>query len=480
MQDPEVQGTFCNASDYFSEDEWKVLQDWQKDLYSTVMKEIHQALISLGPLIATTVGSLRAKDKDELCCMEVQDSETDHKRNRPSKAPCRFLTDDLGSTKEEPAPVFIDRFGVEIGDGGTEPTPEYEVVSFSIKGDAPDGRRVRRSRSPAGQEMTSFSIKEEETECLDSGMDRVRAPSGCPAISSVFTLSIEPEEEKQEEEKHLQKTRKPKTWTSADEPQATSTVSMILKDGRESFLQDQREPLEMGPDNEDLSTERSEGEYLDCMNSTAPVKASSRKAKLGIIRDPELRITSERRPWSGINWGLEQLSGAHCERAVGSQTYFGLHPVPISGEHTKSDASTRNEMLSTGQQSSHLNETWYTCTECGKGFHKNANLKTHMRTHTGEKPYQCLECMKCFSMKSSLDRHQRTHTGDRPYQCSECDKTFNVKSNLTMHYRLHTGERPFRCSDCDQSFHRKDHLILHQKTHMRDGVNILLVGNASV
>ncbi|XP_078511867.1 uncharacterized protein LOC144770922 isoform X4 [Lissotriton helveticus] len=55
--------SFHDVSAYFSEDEWKHLKQWQKTLYRNVMKEIHQALVSLGPLIENTVISLSNKEK---------------------------------------------------------------------------------------------------------------------------------------------------------------------------------------------------------------------------------------------------------------------------------------------------------------------------------------------------------------------------------------------------------------------------------
>ncbi|KAJ1112246.1 hypothetical protein NDU88_000514 [Pleurodeles waltl] len=58
--------TFQDVVACFSREEWELLQKWQKDLYANLMKEIHQVLLSLGPVIATCVFSLRAKGKEGL------------------------------------------------------------------------------------------------------------------------------------------------------------------------------------------------------------------------------------------------------------------------------------------------------------------------------------------------------------------------------------------------------------------------------
>ncbi|XP_034401515.1 oocyte zinc finger protein XlCOF7.1-like [Cyclopterus lumpus] len=104
----------------------------------------------------------------------------------------------------------------------------------------------------------------------------------------------------------------------------------------------------------------------------------------------------------------------------------------------------------------------YSCTECGKRFHHDYNLKNHMKYHTGEKAFFCSVCgLKCL-YKSHLEIHMRTHTREKPFPCPVCGKKYAHKASMQSHMAVHTVENQYSCSVCGKGFAWFTELKYHQ------------------
>ncbi|KAJ1173425.1 hypothetical protein NDU88_005260 [Pleurodeles waltl] len=118
--------TFCDVVARFSEDEWKLLHLWQKDLYRNVMKEIHKVLITLGPLIATSVFSLKPikpKKKEGLCPQELCEGD----RINPFSGDSVITSDNILRVDEEFELDSVKPCVSEDGGSSTDPTLAPDV-----------------------------------------------------------------------------------------------------------------------------------------------------------------------------------------------------------------------------------------------------------------------------------------------------------------------------------------------------------------
>ncbi|XP_033493235.1 uncharacterized protein LOC117263726 [Epinephelus lanceolatus] len=162
---------------------------------------------------------------------------------------------------------------------------------------------------------------------------------------------------------------------------------------------------------------------------------------------------------------IDQMeTGADGEDCGGPDpdTHLQLSSSEKTPQHHQQQSEVSDDWKETSELQSGLNflkndrrdscERLFCCSECGKRFNQNSNLKTHMRTHTGEKPFSCPVCGKRFGQKAHMQNHLKCHTGEKPYSCSLCNKCFSRCEHLQLHMRTHTGEKPFNCSICDERF----------------------------
>uniref|UniRef100_A0A670ZPY6 Zinc finger protein 777 n=1 Tax=Pseudonaja textilis TaxID=8673 RepID=A0A670ZPY6_PSETE len=131
-------------------------------------------------------------------------------------------------------------------------------------------------------------------------------------------------------------------------------------------------------------------------------------------RSPTVKPSAVKRP--GNHMVERPYTCTQCKESFKLEVSLLLHQKLHAGKGdgpltcTYCGKDFRDLSKAVRHQRIHTGERPYQCTECGKSFIRRDHLLKHWRVHTGETPYQCATCGKNFRYKESLNCHQKIHT----------------------------------------------------------------------
>ncbi|XP_069063528.1 gastrula zinc finger protein XlCGF57.1-like [Pleurodeles waltl] len=414
--------TFHDVAAYFSDEEWMLLYNWQNELYANVMKEINQALTSLGPVIAASVFSLRAKDKK--CLYSVDDSDSERRgdvRHSPTQETTVAVTSAI--IKEED-----------------------EVYSVEYQHSRQTQNISCLTAFPVNTSVLSERFKKEKEAHCQAVQDVVGENTGERYVKSDISFGVKIDESQpRKDHQDANKIDSSNCLTAVHEMNIPITLASFKEEG-ELYAAGCLEPTKQ-------------------QNINFPAAHQSEAASLDVFQCMK-NITHK--------YSLKQASDRHfscsdCEKSFSQKTFLlqhqRIHTEMRTFPCSECDRSFSLKKELHYHQRLHKGVRPYSCTLCEKSFFQKAYLLQHLRFHTGVRPFRCTECQKSFKLKNDLQRHQRIHTGVRPFSCTDCDKHFTRKATLLQHQRKHTGVRPLSCTECEKSFTVKTDLHRHQIVH---------------
>ncbi|XP_078504944.1 uncharacterized protein LOC144763331 isoform X2 [Lissotriton helveticus] len=500
--------TFRDVAAYFTEEDWKTLQRWQKELYRNVVKEIHQALISLGYLITNPDTVVRIY-KEESCALDP-----DRKGD---------IRDCFPSCYANVCPDILLRIKQEDDENGRDVqcAEETDICNSGLrntdlalkKKEESDSSLMNLSQTEGGENSTSassdhavfsFIIKEEEaTCCLDNQNHKKREnTNGLPGSRNKNKhWKLDPEkctEKLPPQKKNLQKTEA-HVFQCAESEENSKRVNEYLDNGLDLRIHYRTDAIK--------STNSTEQQG---QNKAKKMEAAHHSVKNYSPRQPRVIHQS-------THSGDTMCTCRDCCRSFGHNSFLRPHQRTHTGEKRAFDyhGQSPEAFLSYMQQAikqelickwiepeqmsnpkktcditfntmhelvrhvnlehvggpEHSNHVcfWEECPREGKPFKGKYKLVNHIRVHTGEKPFPCPfpGCRKVCARSENLKIHKRFHTGERPFQCEfqGCDRCFANSSDRKKHMNVHTSEKPYLCKICEKCYNHPSSLRKHLKVH---------------
>ncbi|XP_069461483.1 zinc finger protein 7-like isoform X3 [Ambystoma mexicanum] len=510
---------FNDVAAYFSEEEWGRLEEWEKELYRSVMKEIHGALISLGYVIVNPDILLRIKQVGEPGGKNKEPSSKDQPPNGKDQPPNG--KDQQPDRKEQQHSDDVE-IVKSFSAGSPVFNPEVSLWIKEVEESGPSKQQPQESQSkeiPSPPTADHSFVKPdillriqqiEETVVPEHWVFEatVSSPAPCfPVYQSVYLADVKNEgqpcdSEEREGTKHSEidfgsinivTVTDPEDYaeSSSQHEAALGEIEEIIPvcfdDEDETYQQPQRPMREKRCPPRYLMDGSFECEYKPDYGHMAidPVRNTEELSERLSQQDTTLGASTKK---DSLYFG-EQDKCQQQPMSVRTRRYST--PFLLKGAFEYDSSEQAN--LHFRQNDSHRH-AWCHCPVCGKQFREKDHLLKHQKIHTicdygtdaecvkismnpvynrfthrmlhsEEAMYKCDECEKSFSNSYKLRVHKRVHTGERPYRCKECEKCFIKNTHLKVHMRSHTGERPYPCVVCGKGFTKSYHLKVHIRTH---------------
>ncbi|XP_053308659.1 zinc finger protein 33A-like isoform X2 [Spea bombifrons] len=392
---------FTSVAACFTEEEWNLLEEWQRLLYEDVMKDVHGALISLGYSILNPDTLLKVKMAEEDRYVDDEKKQCDVPAKGCSDVKPEIVMkikhlkeEDSGSLGEKsssgPVADFQKNFLIKEEEEG------YEINKTITGEENPAGFDC----SPSPSEKNQLSGVEPQDQCT---------VEGGPIFDTVTMVQIKEENNLDAAVQQIWSSRENLSINASGGP-IVDTVTMVQikeEDHLDATVQ------QNCSSRENLSTNALGGPIFDTVTMVQ-------------IKEEDPLDAAVQQNWSsGENLSTNASDSSSDETSS-------------QNAHLEVEENDQEPAVDSMQNNCVLRDLSTATLESIHGLIRNARVRK--RKIKEERPHKCIVCDRCFTRHSNLVAHYRTHTGERPYECHQCHKTFINKSNLCRHVRIHVRQ----------------------------------------